>query len=289
MIGLLFWLIDARALAATLARADPLLIFAICGMSFVSLFLGALNIWLLLRRLGEIPLGAFTEIYLTSWSLGLLIPGQLGDAAQIVLVRRHGVPAASAAAAYAIDKLASLGMFALIGLYGVARYVGAAAPASAAALALVGVLAAASFAIVVVRIRPKSLLPARVREFSDSFEDKLALIVDRRGLVGLNVAISIVKWLIMATMYYTAFAAVGAAIGFEPAATIPVVSSLVAYIPITVAGLGTTEWTAVGLFAAAGVEPLAVVSVYIIMRGALIACAMLMLAMWWGSRYARAD
>src|SRR3546814_5069774 len=75
-----------------------------------------------------------------------------------------------------------------------------------------------------------------------------------RSLVGLNVAISIVKWLIMATMYYTAFAAVGAAIGFEPAATIPVVSSLVAYIPITVAGLGTTEWTAVGLFAAAGVD-----------------------------------
>ncbi|MFQ5565150.1 MAG: hypothetical protein ACE5EU_02170, partial [Paracoccaceae bacterium] len=77
------------------------------------------------------------------------------------------------------------------------------------------------------------------------------------------------------------------AISLESAATIPVVSSLVAYIPVTVAGLGTTEWTAVGLFRSVGIAPVDVVGAYLVMRGVLILCAAAMLTAGRLSRHAR--
>jgi uncharacterized protein (TIRG00374 family) len=132
-----------------------------------------------------------------------------------------------------------------------------------------------------------SRLPQRVREFLKTISAELATFTVRPRLVGLNALISIVKWLVMASMYSMVFAALSVAISFESAATIPVVSSLVAYIPITVAGLGTMEWTAVGLFRGIGIAPVDVVGAYLVMRGALISCAAAMLAAGRLSRHAR--
>jgi uncharacterized membrane protein YbhN (UPF0104 family) len=62
-------------------------------------------------------------------------------------------------------------------------------------------------------------------------------------------------------------------IPFSAASTIPVASSLVGYIPVTVGGIGTTEWTAVALFERAGVEAEVVVGVYLFLRVLLLLLA----------------
>jgi uncharacterized membrane protein YbhN (UPF0104 family) len=287
LFGLLLWIVDPKELLATLLRADALLVAALFGLALVWLFLGALNVWILLRRRNAIPLVSFTEVYVTSWSMGLLIPGQLGDATQILLLRRHGVAVASSAAAYTIDKIISLCMFGLIGAYGVARFSVAVSPGTAFAVACVAAILAACVIVSAVRLMPGSRLPRRVGEFLKSISTEIASFAVQPGLVGLNALISIVKWLVMASMYSMVFAALSVAISFESAATIPVVSSLVAYIPITVAGLGTMEWTAVGLFRGIGIAPVDVVGAYLVMRGALISCAAAMLAAGRLSRHAR--
>ncbi len=287
LFGLLFWLVDPGELLTTLSHADLSLILALAGLSVVWLFLGALNVWILLRRLGTIPLASFAGVYLLSWSMSLLIPGQLGDATQIVLLRRYGIEAARSAAAYVIDKSLSLGMFVLIGAYGVMRFAGDVSLETAFFVLLAGVLLAAGLVFGVVAVAPRSWFPQRLREFRKSFYTSVTSFADRPALVGLNAAISIVKWLVMAAMYYIAFAASSVFISFESAATIPVVSSLVAYVPITIAGIGTMEWTAIGLFDSVGVSPVAVVGAYVIMRGVLIACAAFMLSIRSLSQHAR--
>jgi uncharacterized membrane protein YbhN (UPF0104 family) len=219
--------------------------------------------------------------------MSLLIPGQLGDASQILLLRRYGFEVARSTAAYVIDKSLSLGMFMLIGAYGVMRFTGDVSIGTAFFVSLAGMVLAAGLAFGVFAVAPRTWLPQRLRDLWASFYTSVSSFADRPALVGLNAAISIVKWLVMAAMYYVAFAASGIFISFESAATIPVVSSLVAYIPITIAGIGTMEWTAIGLFGSVGVSSVAVVSAYVIIRGVLIACAAFMLSIRWLSRYAR--
>jgi uncharacterized membrane protein YbhN (UPF0104 family) len=257
LFALLFWIVDPHELWATLARADALLVAAVCLLAIIWLLLGALNVWILLRRRDAIPLRTFTQVYMMSWSMGLLIPGQLGDATQILLLRRHGLGAASSTAAYAVDKAISLGIFGLIGAYGLARYAVAASPGQALAVSSAVVALSAGAVGAAVKLASRSRPPERVRAFLHSISTEIA----------------IAKWLLAACMYWVAFVALDAAVTFEAAATIPALSTLIAYIPITIAGLGTTEWTAVVLFHRTGLAPVDVVGVYLIMRGILIVCA----------------
>ncbi|MDH3452568.1 MAG: flippase-like domain-containing protein [Gammaproteobacteria bacterium] len=287
LFGLLFWVVDPNELLATLLRADALLVAALCGVAVVWLFLGALNVWVLLRCRSTIPLLSFTEVYVMSWSMGLLIPGQLGDATQILLLRRHSVAVASSAAAYTVDKIISLCTLGLIGAYGVARFSIAVSPITALAVSATAAILFACAIFLVIKLVPGFRLLQRVREFLKSISTEIAFFRVRPDLISLNALISIVKWLVMAHMYYTVFAALSVAISFESAATIPVVSSLVAYIPITVSGIGTTEWTAVGLFRTVGIAPFDVVGAYLVMRAVLISCAAAMLIVGRLSRRAR--
>jgi uncharacterized protein (TIRG00374 family) len=82
----------------------------------------------------------------------------------------------------------------------------------------------------------------------------------------------------MALLYLAAFHAFGSPINFEAAATIPVMSSLVGHIPVTVGGAGTMEWTAVLLFKQVGVDNSSVFSVYLLLRSVLIVTALLILS-----------
>jgi uncharacterized membrane protein YbhN (UPF0104 family) len=273
LFALLFWIVDPHELWATLARADALLVAAVCLLAIIWLLLGALNVWILLRRRDAIPLRTFTQVYMMSWSMGLLIPGQLGDATQILLLRRHGLGAASSTAAYAVDKAISLGIFGLIGAYGLARYAVAASPGQALAVSSAVVALSAGAVGAAVKLASRSRPPERVRAFLHSISTEIAYLTERKELLALNVFISIAKWLLAACMYWVAFVALDAAVTFEAAATIPALSTLIAYIPITIAGLGTTEWTAVVLFHRTGLAPVDVVGVYLIMRGILIVCA----------------
>ncbi len=84
---------------------------------------------------------------------------------------------------------------------------------------------------------------------------------------------------VRALAYWCAFRAFGAEIGVLAAGTIPFMSSLVGYIPVTVGGAGTIEWTAVALFAKVGVEGASVVSVYLLARAAVVAAGMSLLAL----------
>ena len=114
----------------------------------------------------------------------------------------------------------------------------------------------------------------------DTQAHKLLLARDHMGIKplyiwrgGVYAAMTIVKWVLMALLYWGTFYAFGCSLDFTVVATIPVMSSLVGYIPITVGGAGTTEWTAVALFSRVGATGATVLSVYLFMRALLLLLA----------------
>ncbi len=278
LLVLLVSVVGPRVLVETFRRASFAWVLGVIALSLIWLALGALNVWLLLRRLAPVPLRTLLRVYVTSWATSLLLPGQLGDATLVLLLRPHGVPAASSSAAYLLDKMISLTWLVLVAAYGVGLYApyihGAWLPAALVAVILV---AAASAAI----LRRSSVRgggwAARAKGWVDALFEQLLAFRRYPWTVARNLALTILKWILMTLLYLGAFHAFGARIGLEAAATIPAMSSLVGYVPVTVGGAGTMEWTAVVLFKQVGIEAAAVLSVYLLLRGVLILGALLLL------------
>jgi uncharacterized protein (TIRG00374 family) len=280
--GLLFLLtavIGPRELLNTFRRATPVWLALVVGLSFAWLSLGALNVWILLRRLATVSFGTFYGVYITSWGISLLLPGQLGDATQVILLRQFAVPAVSSSASYLVDKAATLTWLVLVAAYGISRY--ASTFEIWCLVSLTGFLALGAIVGVAILRRVAVESQGRVSHLKgivDRLLDQLLIYRHNLGAVTLNICLTIVRWIVMALLYLAAFHAFGSPINFEAAATIPVMSSLVGHIPVTVGGAGTMEWTAVLLFKQVGVDNSSVFSVYLLLRSVLIVTALLILS-----------
>lgn len=280
-IGLLVILVfvsGPRELGAVLWRSSPGWVAVLIGGTLVWLLLGALNVWLLLRRLTSIELHVFVRAYLRSWVLSLLVPGQLGDSTQVLLLRRAGVPIAASGAAYILDKAISLAWLGSVATCGIAFYTRL--DILTWLLSVAGMALAVVVGIGLLRQVPpqrKSWL-RRAEAAVDSMVRQLFLFRSHPWDLAQNFGVTVAKWALATGLYLAAFRAVDTSIGIKAAATIPFMVSLVAYVPVTVAGAGTMELTAVVLFTQLGIESTRVLSAYLLVRGAILLALALLLA-----------
>lgn len=236
-------------------------------------FIGSFNVWILLRYLTPIPLSQFVRVYMFSWAVGLLVPGQLGDASQILFLKRQGVQMARSGAAYAIDKGLSLIFFIFIAAVGATHYL---ISISNLLWALIpaGILGIVIFtAAVRLWKKPKSGIFARLHDGLTSFLDHCWSYRERWHILLLNILITIFRWVLQTFGFWAAFRAFNVPVDFFAAATIPVISTLIGYIPVSVAGIGTVELSAVLLFKMEGIGGAEVVAAYLMLRLVLYALA----------------
>ena len=276
LLVLLVRLVGWDEVVAAVGRARPGWALAVMALAGLWLCIGAVNVWILLRRLAPIPLRAFLGVYITSWAASLLIPGQLGDVTQVMLLRRHGIEMSRGGAAYVVDKVVSLGWLLGVGVWGVALYL---PPGRGWWLLGPPAVFLATFiaGLVLVRGAAGAEAPGRVRRFLLRLSDQVRSFGAHRGAVAQNVALTGVKWIVMTAMYLWAFRAFGSPISLPEAATVPVIASLAGYIPVTIGGAGVVEWTAVALFRGLGIEESTVVVAYLFLRAVLIGWAFVLL------------
>ncbi len=274
LLLLLLTVAGPQKLYETLLGISPGWALVTVAVASVWLLLGGLNVWLLLRCLAPVKLRLFLSIYIASWAASNIVPGQLGDATQIVLLRRYDVPVATSSAAYLVDKSVSLVWMLMVAAFGVALYTASLQGWWLLALPVVmgvGGLAA----LTLLRCLPRSVpWVARLQDLAGRLGGQLAIFRRHPRRIALNVFLTVTKWTVLGTKYSCAFLAFGAALPFAATSTIPVASSLVGYIPVTAGGIGTTEWTAVALFEKAGAQAEVVVGVYLFLRLALLLIAL---------------
>ena len=279
LLVLLLVFVDPRELYQVLRQASATWVAVTFAVATAWLFLGGLNVWILLRCLAPVKLRLFISIYITSWAASNVIPGQLGDATQVLLLRQYGVSVATSSAAYLVDKFVSLVWMLMVATFGIGLVTPAISRWWALALPFVALLAA-SIGLSVLRRLPsrENGIVARAQHLLERLVEQMALFRRVPGKIALNILLTIGKWIVVGVKYLTAFYAFGAAPSFAETATIPIMSSLIGYVPITVGGIGTTEWTAVALFDRVGVATSVVLSVYLFLRAALFLVALALLA-----------
>ncbi len=218
-------------------------------------------------------------MFWTSWAIGLVLPGQIGDMASMAtLLRRHDLPAAVTVGRSMADKLVSLALmtlFAVLALGG--RW-------SLVALAAVLMLAAACLMPHVRAAMPRIAFFSTnrfARFAADALAETAAFARGHHRLIALNVALTLIKICVTGTVYWCMFRAVGAA----PSSAWDVipqvaVTSLVAYIPISFNGIGTAEAAGIAVFGSIGVGAANVLASYLLLRALGMAIAWIPAAAW---------
>jgi uncharacterized membrane protein YbhN (UPF0104 family) len=259
-------------------------------MSFLFFLCGALNLWLLFRSIHHIPFGLFMHAYSYGYAVNLFTPGQLGDISVAFVLKKYGIYYSRSTLAYAVDKIITL-LFILI-----AGYIGATClltqfswPKWIFGIPLICVLAAGALTWILLYLPYDTGYLGRIRQLIRNIYAESLLWDKKVAAILLNVALTIVKWLILSVTYYLAFLSFGIEAKWPEVGIIPIISTLVGYIPVSIGGIGTVELCAVYLFSLISIDRVYVIDVYIFLRAVAYLQAGAILGLYsWQYRRARA-
>jgi len=252
----------------------------------VLFFIGGLNVGLLLSTIHSLPFSNFLKVYSYSWAASLITPGQAGDVSLIIFLKRYGIPLRSSGITYLIDKILTVGVFFGIAWYGSYKLI----PELNRIWFPMLILGVMSIILIYAFIkftpkRPQIL--KKVRSYIDEILSELDVIRKKWYVWILNIFITVMKWLVITICYFMAFLSFNAHVKWPEIAVIPILSTLVGYIPISIGGIGTVELTATHLFSKVGVEQSIVLSAYLLLRTLQYVIAGIMLSFSWRSKVDR--
>ncbi len=257
--------IGIKPIIQMLTNIRSALVITVGCCLIILLMLGAFNIWLILKTVHPISFGKFLRIYLYSWTIGLITPGQAGDASLIIFLKKYDIPFRRTGISYMLDKLITVGIFFFIAWYGsyilIPELKGIWFPLLA--LTFLSIF----FGVIFIKFFPSHIpFVIKFREKLNEILTELHIFKTKWRILLLNILLTIVKWLVLSLCYFTAFLCFNEYVKFPEIGVIPILSTLVGYIPVSIAGIGTVELTATHLFSKVGVEQSAVLSAYLLLR-----------------------
>lgn len=103
-------------------RWNALIAMVVAALLFV--VLGGLKVWVLLRALAPVRLGAVVQYYFVATAFGSFTPGAVGDFTLAVLLQREQVPIQQGASAMLLDRLITFAAYVLLFVPATAFFVG---------------------------------------------------------------------------------------------------------------------------------------------------------------------
>jgi uncharacterized membrane protein YbhN (UPF0104 family) len=250
----------------TFSRLDPYLALLTLICPILVFFLASVNLWIILNAISPISYSLFLRNYAYSYAIGLMLPGQFGDASLTLFLRKHKIPLASSSSAYIIDKGISLilififvwaGTFFILPQLNTFWYL------------LLPVLALSLVIIVAIVIYYIPINIKLVLKIKNAMSQTLMTMLEFRKkwhFLLINVAIALVKFGFVGLSFFLAFLCFGHPSGYFEVTIISFASSIIGYIPVSLSGIGIVEYSAINLFAWVGVSKSVVMSVYVLQR-----------------------
>jgi len=246
-------------------RINPLVVIPILIILFVTFIIACLNLYLFLRVLGyRIGIMRLFRCYMISWSVGLLIPGKLGEFAIVPLLKTEGVGLGKGLSVAMLDKLITVFTLGLISIAGLLFIFSVPQTAGITALIVMGIvlpvaLIASGHARMFVR---KFILRKYERRFTGFSKTFFLLMKSKVTLV--NIMLTFLKWAVSATTLWLFFVSIGSSVSIVHIFFINCIATIVSLIPVTIGGAGIRELTAVYMYSAVGVGSSVVMGVYIL-------------------------
>ena len=110
-------------------KFDLITISIVFFLVFLIVFLNAINLKLLGKKIIKVPFLNFFQIYLISWAFGFLFPSKLGEFSLVYFLNKKGISKGESSAVLVLDKIISLfassffGSFSLILFFNPQEYI----------------------------------------------------------------------------------------------------------------------------------------------------------------------
>lgn len=238
--------LDLSSVRAALTEVEPGGLFLGQFLVTVMLLAKAVRHYYLLRAKGlAVPFGISTVIYFRSSFWGFVSPGRLGEFSRLGYLRDYSDSTLTSISTVVLDRVLDV---TAVALFWLAALLLSDFPGREA---LIG-LALTGVGLAVSALAAGRLLISRLQSGSRLAEAAQALFA-LRGKIGF-LAVSLAIW----GLYYLAFVIMAASIPVTAPVSYLVFctasANVVAYLPLSVAGIGTRDALLIGLFAAVGLS-----------------------------------
>jgi uncharacterized membrane protein YbhN (UPF0104 family) len=284
ILGYLIYIIEPAAIVKVLGRIDYAWVPVWLAAYILCLALGALNIHFLLRPFTNVSYITLLRYDMVATSLGYFTPSQIGAPISLALnlKKEDGVLYSRSVSALLIDKLSTFLVASALAVVGVVR-----------AFSLLDLKFAfgarfatrSFFVVVIVALLVLSVSIAayfrsqRIRKITRDVLEALGSYRDQKKYLVMNLLVTIVIQCTFALIWVITFRTIGDFVEFQTMITTVPAISLVAYIPLTVGGIGTQELSAVFLWRAAGVSAEIGLSSFLVARALTISTSTVLLAL----------
>lgn len=278
ILVLVFLFVDPVQVWQSMKDLDGVWLSFVVLLIGLSSLIGAANLYVLLAHDHPLSFSIFLRFFWLSWGFGLVMPGQVGDIGSLtLLLRRIGMTWQNILSRAALDKILSLAITTCLAVVGLI-YLGidrvrwpivflAGLTVVVGAIALACMLRSKWF-----RVRFVGLY----QNIERIWLDVKGVLAQRRGRVLMNILGTFVKFLVMTASYYAMFQAFGiVSLQFVEILMITAACSLVAYLPLSINGIGTVEVASIFLYSLIGVPEETVFGVYLLMRLTVLTVAWL--------------
>ena len=110
ILAYVIYLFDAGKITQVIAHLDLIWLIPCCAAIIISTLIGALNLYLLLKKEMSLSYRDFISGYWFAWAIGLIVPGQIGDIASISLwMKKYGYDWINTSTTAIVDKIITLG------------------------------------------------------------------------------------------------------------------------------------------------------------------------------------
>lgn len=249
----------------------PYLLLAIF-YQYASVLIGSINQYILFQPFLTLPFRQFASSYFKAFVAGLLFPGQLGDVSIVLFLKSQGLYYSQSLAVYMWDKCITLifylGMvfMVLTDLMGYPKFL--------SPILLLGLVIFSAFLVYSVStfglFRFFERWAGSFIQFAQNTVSQI-FIYGRRHPIRLlfNCILTCLKFFLVMSCYHAVFTSLGYVLSVWKVGVSSIASGIVAYIPISIHGLGTVEATAMWIFGRLNVASSDVLSSFLVLRASV--------------------
>jgi len=256
ILAFVVYKIGIGQLSQSFSQFNPFYMIPILAAYGIQIILGGMRLDMIIRPMGKvISILKLCKYHLLSWSVGLFIPGKVGEFSIIYLLRKEGIPLGKGTAVAIVEKITTLIALGLIALSGFLLFF---TIKEAVMLVIVLVALGVGFVATVtnkhVRRFVRKYILRKYDKLFSGFYSTLKKLLRDYGLLTKVTIISIIKWIVGALPVYFAFLSLGATVPFWLVVVITAITVIISLIPISISGLGIKEGAAVILYSNVGIE-----------------------------------
>ncbi len=231
--------------------------FTLAYLTFIiSVFIAAVNVYLLLLPLKKIEIKSFARYFLLSRVTSLILPGRLGEFSITYFLDKENINLGRGIAAVLTDKITTIGCSLIIGLIAFYTILGG---ENILTILMYGAAALALFCIILIPQVRRFIKKWVLRKYAHHFEGftvtLFSYVREHKKLTLINLGITLIRILIIAVSAKFMFLALRTDVPLLTLILIGGIETLSTFVPLTVNGLGIKQAVGIYVFTAAGISP----------------------------------